>query len=299
MGIVFNIQRFSVNDGPGIRTTVFLKGCPLRCRWCHNPESARHAPEMMYAEEKCAVCGRCVPRCPLGCHRIGVGGIHLFARADCRGCGECVPAGCEALELCGREMSVQEVLAEVLRDRVYYDHSGGGMTVSGGEPTADLPFTESLLRAAKEAGIRTALETCGYADEEAFRRLLPLTDLFLFDYKETDPEKHRQFTGVDNARILANLRMLSGAGASIVLRCPLIPGYNDRPEHLAGIAAIADELPGILRVELEPYHALGSGKAARVGREYECSGVPDPTKEEKGAWLAAVQARTAKPVLFA
>ena len=298
MGIIFSIQRFSVNDGPGIRTTVFMKGCPLRCAWCHNPESTVRAPEIMFNGEKCVLCGRCVPGCERGCHTV-TEDAHLLNRADCIGCGACVPVGCEALELCGRERSVEDVLAEVLADRVYYEQSGGGMTVSGGEPTADIDFTEALLRAAKDADLHTAVETCGYTTEENLRRLLPVTDLFLFDYKETDPEKHREFTGVDNARILENLRFLSEAGAKIILRCPLIPGYNARPEHLRGIAAIAEELPGILHVELEPYHALGSGKAEQVGRQYRAADVPDPTKEEKEAWLTEVQTHTKKTVKFA
>lgn len=298
MGIVFSIQRFSVNDGPGIRTTVFMKGCPLRCAWCHNPESTVRAPEMMFNTEKCVLCGRCAAGCERGCHTV-TEEAHFLNRADCIGCGECVPVGCEALELCGRERSVEEVLAEVLADRVYYEHSGGGITVSGGEPTADIEFTEALLRAARDAGLHTAVETCGYTTKENLRRILPVTDLFLFDYKETDPEKHRAFTGVDNARILENLRFLSDAGAKIILRCPLIPGYNARPDHLHGIAVIAEELSGILHVELEPYHALGSGKAEQVGRQYRAADVPDPTKEEKEAWLAEVQKYTKKTVKFA
>ena len=217
-GIVFDIQKFSIHDGPGIRTNVFLKGCPLSCLWCHNPESARFQPELFYRDDKCVGCGACVGACPADCHAVTAEG-HLFDRAACVACGACAevcPTG--ALEMCGREMTVDEVMAEVLRDRPFYETSGGGMTVSGGEPFARFPFLLELLKAAKEAGLDTAVETSGFTAPAQIAEAAPYIDTFLYDYKETDPEKHRAFTGVDNAPILENLALLDTLGARVILR---------------------------------------------------------------------------------
>lgn len=294
--IVFDIQKFSIHDGPGIRTTVFLKGCPLRCVWCHNPESWRPEPELLFTAARCTGCRRCAEVCPAGVHAFTADGRHELDRAACVRCGKCVeqcPA--EALELCGRSLTVEEVMAEVRKDRVFYENSGGGMTLSGGEPMMRPEFTFALLNAAKKEGIRTALESCGFAPQEEFERILPVTDLFLFDIKTMDEAKHLRLTGRDNRLILSNLEFLSGAGAEIVLRCPLVPGLNDTPGELARIGELAERLPAVREVQVEPYHPLGVSKSERLGRKpaYSAGFAPEMLVAES---LAVVRSRTGKPV---
>ena len=266
VGTIFNIQKFSLNDGPGIRTTVFLKGCMLRCLWCHNPESHSAKPQLMLYREKCIGCGECLRRCPHQLHLFMEDGLHRIDRQRCEACGSCVDGCAGALEIVGREASVEEILREVEKDRRFYEHSGGGMTVSGGEPLMQPEFTYALLHQAKERGLHTCLETCGYAPWEKLEALIPFVDLFLWDVKETDDALHREFTGVSLARILENLRRLSDAGASIVLRCPLIPDINGTQEHMMGISAVALSCPdSVSEIHIEPYHRLGISKAGQVG----------------------------------
>ena len=283
---IFDIQRFSIHDGPGIRTTVFLKGCPLRCAWCHNPESVSGKPALSFVPEKCIGCGYCFKACRHGAHILepptasepAAGAAvhanpdaassprHTLDRAKCIACGRCVEkcyAG--ALELVGREMSVEEVLREVLSDRPFYETSGGGMTLSGGEPLYQIDFTESLLAAAKAQGLHNCIETCGFADFELLRRVMPYVDLFLYDLKDTDSRRHKANTGVPNEPILENLRMLVAAGARILVRIPLIPGYNDFEDNLRGMAQLGRSLPGLLGMEIMPYHKLGVSKLGRFG----------------------------------
>lgn len=295
-GTVFNIQKFSINDGPGIRTTVFLKGCPLGCLWCHNPESKRAAPEMFFDTGKCTYCGRCATACESQLHTFD-GGVHIYDRESCTLCGKCAEA-CfvGALEITGKQMSAEEVIGEVMRDEVFYETSGGGLTLSGGEPLLQLDFTLEILRLAKKKGLHTAMETCGYARREAIQSVAPLVDLFLFDYKETSPERHREYTGVDNSLILDNLRYLDSVEKSIILRCPIIPGYNDRDEHLRGIAAMAESLKSIVEVNIEPYHPLGMGKSALLGREYALSEVGFPSDDQVSQWIEVIQTKTSVPV---
>ena len=199
---VFNIQKFCVNDGPGIRTTVFIKGCPLNCLWCHNPESKNLKSELLFRSDKCTLCGRCVPACPLGLHTVSAEG-HIFDREKCVACGKCAEACfADALEIAGKKTSVEDVLKEVMKDEAFYKNSGGGMTLSGGEPMLNFDFTLELLKQGKEKGLHICMETCGFADSEKYKAVAPYVDIFLWDYKLTSPELHKKYTGVDNGLIL-------------------------------------------------------------------------------------------------
>ena len=265
VGRIFDIKRFAIKDGPGIRTTVFLKGCPLRCLWCHNPEGVDPEPLLSFQPSLCVGCGCCFRVCPEGAHEM-LGGQHVLNRNLCTVCGLCAAeCAAAALELVGREVTVAEVIDEVLLDRAYYEASGGGITLSGGEPTGQMEFAEALLRAAKEKNLHCCLDTCGFCEFEQLDRLRPLVDLFLYDYKETDPQRHVAQTGVDNEKILDNLHRLHAAGAGIRLRCPIIPGLNDRGDHFEGIARLAKALPKLEGVAILPYHRLGEGKVERMG----------------------------------
>lgn len=295
-GMIFSIQRFCVNDGPGIRTTVFLKGCPLHCVWCHNPESQAAHPELFFAADRCVRCEGCVAVCTEHCHSIP-NGVHRLDREHCTGCGKCASeCPTEALKLSGSLMSVQAALDAVLRDLPFYEKSGGGMTLSGGEPMAQFDFTKALLHAAKEKGISTCIETCGFAPEAQYRELLPVVDCFLYDWKVTDPDAHRRYTGADNRLIRQNLHMLAAAGAQIVLRCPIIPGYNDDMGHFTGIAALANALPQIATIEIEPYHPLGSSKREQLGKWNQMGNLAFPPEEQIKGWIDAIQRQTKTPV---
>ena len=263
---VFDIQRFSVHDGPGIRTTVFFAGCPLRCAWCHNPESQRADSELLCHSHRCLGCNACVEVCPTGAHTITTDG-HAMDRTVCVSCMRCA-AACryEALEAAGRDVTVGEVLADIFCDRSFYEASGGGVTLSGGEPTAQPRFSEALLLACRAAGLHTAMETCLYCSPDVLARLSACTDLFLVDWKCENDALHRHYTGVSNALIRENLSRLCKIGARVVLRCPLIPSVNLTEEHYDGIVALANAYPNIERIDLEPYHPMGVGKSLSLGR---------------------------------
>lgn len=291
-GTVFNIQKFCINDGPGIRTTVFLKGCPLSCIWCHNPESKQAKPEIMYDAKKCIMCGKCAAVCPNSCHCFSEAG-HVFDREKCIACGKCTDACyASALEMAGNEKSAEEVIAEVMKDKAFYDNSGGGMTLSGGEPMLQFDFTYELLRLAKEQGLHTCIETCGFAPSENYRKIAELIDIFLFDYKETDPVRHKEYTGVSNELILENLRMLDSMGAKSILRCPIIPTLNDREDHFKGIADLANSLKNPLEINIEPYHPLGSGKSAMLGKKYLLEELTFPSEETVKEWIEKIGSMT-------
>ena len=267
-GIVFNIQRFSTHDGPGVRTVVFLKGCPLRCFWCQNPESQTVKPVLMYREESCVGCGACMSACPEGAARLA-GGVSVIDREKCTGCGKCVQS-CRggALTLSGRSVSVDEVMSEIMKDRAYYLNSGGGVTLSGGEATAQSEFSLELLRRCREKYLNTAVETCGFAPADILRSFAPLTDLFLYDIKTVFGDKHLRGTGHGNALILENAKMLAGMGCAMKLRMPLIPGYNDSPEDVLALRKFVEtELRlGPESIELLKYNQLGEVKFKRLGR---------------------------------
>jgi len=291
-GIVFNIQKFSINNGPGIRTTVFLKGCPLRCIWCHNPESLEKRAEISFIAERCIGCGYCFRVCPRGCH-VMKNGKHEFNRDLCAHCGLCAKeCYAQALETVGKSMTVAEVIEEVLKDKPFYQTSGGGMTLSGGESMVQYEFSKALLRTAKKDNIHTVMETCGYASFNLYADILDHVDLFLYDYKETVPEMHQKFTGVDNTLILENLFAIDGRGKQVILRCPIIPGLNDRDDHFAGIAATANRLKHIIEIDVLSYHPLGESKSIRIGKKYVLAGKPFPEREIVEKWIKKIRKKT-------
>ena len=287
IGRIFEIQRFSIHDGPGIRTTVFLKGCPLKCRWCHNPEGISPKPHLSFLPDKCIGCGYCLKACRRHGHKM-VEGRHVLDRDVCEVCGACTRecyAG--ALELVGRDVTVVEVLDEVMRDKPFYQTSGGGLTLSGGEPLMQFEFTEALLKGAKAEGIHGCIETSGFADFSRFERLLPLVDLFLYDIKDMDEARHIQFTGVSNDLILRNVKALHDRGAKVRLRLPIIPGWNDRDDHFQGVAGLAKAMPNLEGVQIMPYHVLGISKLDRMGfrrSDWAESRMPEP--DTVAGWVA-------------
>jgi glycyl-radical enzyme activating protein len=287
-GTITDILRCSLNDGPGIRTTVFFKGCPLRCRWCHNPECISARPQLAFWQDRCTGCGACAEACPEGVHGVSADG-HVIRRDLCALCGSCVAAcPADALRITGKECTVQDVMGVVLRDADYYETSGGGVSVSGGEPLAQPRFLAALLGAARRAGVHTCVETSGHARGDVVDAILPETDLWLFDYKATDPGLHRELTGAGNELVLAALDRICRAGARVVLRCPLAPGVNDDAGHLAGIAALAARYPQVEHVELMAYHNTGNAKYARYGMQNPLPDLPTTGQETKAEWLRSL-----------
>ena len=280
-GTIFNIQRYSIHDGPGIRTTVFFKGCPLRCLWCQNPESQTFDQELFYNRERCTGCGRCVSACREKAIEMDEGRSRT-RRTLCRVCGACAEE-CpqEARVLMGKIVSAKEVFAEVNKDAIFYERSGGGVTLSGGEPLAQPEFAIRIFRLCKSSGIHCAIETCGHAPWETVERVLKVVDLILYDLKHMDPIEHRKVTGVSNALVLENLKRIHRESrVELAIRIPVIPGFNDTPENMEATASfILKELEPSVPLHLLPYHRLGESKREQMERTEPSLGIVPPSDE--------------------
>lgn len=279
-GTILRIERFALHDGPGIRTTVFLKGCALRCAWCHSPESQSLQPEFMPLPDRCVQCFSCTNACPFHAVQPAASDAPITPAActTCGACAEACPTG--ARELVGRTMSVDSLMAEIERDRIFYDESGGGVTFSGGEPFMQPVFLANMVASCRVNGIHVAIETCGQADTRALLDVARDTDLFLFDMKLVDDERHREYTGASNVLILRNLEQLMAARAAIRVRFPLVPGVNDDDENVRAMGALLASL-GLTRIDVLPYHRAGLAKYDRLQRPYRLPDTQPPTPDRQ------------------
>lgn len=271
--VVLDIQKYALHDGPGVRTTVFLKGCPLTCIWCHNPESQNVQPQLGCIYKDCVGCGNCETVCTEQVHSFAKG-KHLVDFQACVGCGRCVEeCYSRALRMYGTYMDSESVVKKALEDFDYYQNTGGGITISGGEPMMQYSQLLELLKVAKKAGLHVCLDTCGQAPTKHYIEISKYVDLFLFDYKLTDADQHQKYTGVSNQLILENIHALGEEKAAMFLRCPIIPDINDNEEHLQAIAKLSNTYESIREVNLMFYHDMAKGKSAQVGIEYELEGL--------------------------
>ena len=280
-GLVFDIKKFAVHDGPGIRTTVFLKGCPLHCWWCHNPESIKREKELVLFENKCIGCGECFKVCPNKAHEVLPDGKRVYHKERCVLCGKCTDiCYAEALVMEGKEMTVEEVMVELRKDIPFYENSNGGITLSGGEPLFQHEFALAILKQCKAEGLHTALDTSGQVSWRVYERVLPYVDLVLYDFKHIDPVAHRKYTSASNELIMDNLAKISEYGVPIEIRMPIIPGVNDAKKDIVGAAMFLSTLKNITWIELLPYHRLGESKYSRLGEKYKLEGLQPPSKEQ-------------------
>jgi pyruvate formate lyase activating enzyme len=282
-GLVSDFQRFSIHDGPGIRTIVFLKGCPLHCAWCQNPETLSHLPEIMLVPGNCIGCGKCLEACPNDCILHADGHVYSIDRDRCAlpQCGSCQNVCyASAINICGRYLTVTEVMDEVVRDEEFYFRTGGGVTFSGGEPFAQPRFLERLAREAQKRKLHRAIETCGYSQWETMRPILELMDIVLYDVKHMDPESHRMGTGVSNNLILGNLKRVDTLGIPIRVRLPLVPGFNDSAENIRATASFVSALANLEALDILPYHRMGEPKWGQLGETYSMHGIAPHTREQ-------------------
>lgn len=278
-GEIFDIKKYAIHDGPGIRTTVFFKGCPLSCWWCHNPESLSSATHRLYRRERCIGCQECLSACESGAIQVSEGRLQ-WSPDDCRYCRDCALAcPAEAVEFIGRTMTVDQVVAEIARDTLFYDQSAGGVTISGGEPLMQPLFLIQLLDACGEQGLHRTVDTSGHADTQSLLEAASRTDLFLYDLKHMDPEKHFRYTGVSNDKILANLKQLSHQGARIVIRLPVVPGINADDENINRTGALAASLDGVIGINILPYHCAADAKYKNLGLENNARDVQPPSED--------------------
>ncbi len=279
-GQIFNIQKYSIHDGPGIRTTVFLKGCPLSCIWCHNPESQSPEQQLLVYDKRCIGCGKCLEACQHGAIYMKDGKM-LFDRDKCTSCGDCAGV-CfpKAREMAGELVDTDHVMKQIEKDSIFYEESGGGVTFSGGEPLMQPDFLLELLKRGKAADIHTAVDTCGYASPEVLTDTSNYTDLYLYDLKLMDDEKHIKYTGVSNKLILENLQLLSRLGKRIFIRLPLMPGINDDEANIKATAEIIRTTAGVEQVNLLPYHNIAADKYSRLGKPHSLMEIKVPTQED-------------------
>lgn len=278
-GRIFNIMKYSIHDGPGIRTTVFFKGCPLNCQWCHNPESQRFDQELMYRTERCIDCGQCLEICSSGA-TIFIEGKLRYLREKCTACGKCCTV-CHAgvRELVGKKMSVREVMTEIEKDLIFYDESGGGVTFSGGEALMQPEFLLEILKSCREKEIHTAVETSGFVNLDALQTLSNYVELFLYDLKVMDSRKHQGLTGVSNELILSNLRWLAENHPQVIVRVAIMPGINDDEGNLCKIGEFVKSLKHVTEIHCLPYHKAGVEKYMRLGLKYQFPYLESPDKE--------------------